>query len=134
MPCDSLLYTVNSTLTTVTGSGTIPFGTVIRRIGCNANLTGDGITLCGAGWYKIDVSITLSPSAIGAVTVAVLKDGVVVPGATAASNVDTAGDSVNLAIVGVTRLFSYDETGNLTLVLSGGSSIINNVAVRIEKA
>lgn len=133
MSCKSALYTVNNTLPTVAASGVIPFGTTVRRFGCNARLSGTGIVLSGQGYYDVEVSVTASPTAIGTVTATLLKDGAVVPGASAAASVSTANNSVNLKISAIVRQQCCDDTSTLTLVLSGGAALINNVAAVVEK-
>ena len=133
MSCKSALYAVNNSLPTIPAAGVIPFGTVIRRFGCNIQLAGTGVTLSGAGYYDVDVSVTLSPSAIGTVTVSLLKDGVLIPGASAAETVTAAGDTVNLSFSAIVRLQCCEDTSTLTLVLSGGAATINNASIVVEK-
>lgn len=132
MSCKALLYAVNNALPTVPASGTIPFGTVIRRFGCNIQLAGSGVTLSGSGYYDIDVHVTASPTAAGTITVTLLKDGVVVPGASAAETVATAGDTVSLSFPAVVRL-TCEDTSTLSIVLSGAEAVINNASIVVEK-
>ncbi len=133
MSCKSAIYTVNTALPTIAANGTIPVGTVIRRFGCNVNISGSGITLTGAGYYDVDVSVTAAPTAIGTVTVTLLKDGVAVPGATASATVAAIGDNVTLPINALVRLQCCDDSSTLTLALTGAPSVINNAAVVVEK-
>ncbi len=133
MSCKSAIYTVNNSLPTVAVNGTIPVGTIIRRFGCNINISGSGITLTGAGYYDVDVSVTATPTAAGAVTITLLKDGVAVPGATATATATAAGDSVTLPINALVRLQCCDDSSTLTLALTGTPSVINNAAVVVEK-
>lgn len=133
MSCKSAIYTVNNTLSTIAAAGTIPLGTTIRRFGCNLQLSGTGITVEGSGYYSVNASFTVTPSVAGTVTITLLKDGVVVPGASAAATTSAAAESVNLAIDSIIRLQCCDSTSTLTFVLSGGESTLNNAAVVVEK-
>lgn len=72
-------------------------------------------------------------TAIGTVTVTLLKDGVAVPGATASASVSTAGDAVNLSIDALVREQCCDSTSTLTLVLTGAAATVTNVAAVVEK-
>lgn len=86
MSCKSAIYTADpssTVLTLSTAAGTaIPLGTTVRRFGCNAVLSGNGILLKGQGYFDVDASVTFTPTAAGAYTVTLFKDGVAVPGAT----------------------------------------------------
>lgn len=86
MSCKSAIYTADpssTVLTLSTAAGTaIPLGTTIRRFGCNAVLSGNGVLLKGQGYFDVDASVTFTPTAAGAYTVTLFKDGVAVPGAT----------------------------------------------------
>ena len=79
----SAIYTVNQSAQNVAVNGIINLGTIIRRFGPNLDLSGDAIMLNGAGYYDIDASITLAPTAAGNVTITAYKDNVAIPGATA---------------------------------------------------
>lgn len=84
MSCKSAIYTADpssTVLTLSTAAGTaIPLGTTVRRFGCNAVLSGNGILLKGQGYFDVDASVTFTPTAAGAYTVTLFKDGVAVPG------------------------------------------------------
>lgn len=133
MSCKSLIYTAMQTPTAVAVNGVIPLGTIVRRYGCNCNLNGNGITINGQGYYDVDVSVEAAPTAAGTVTVQLLKDGVAVPGATAAATVSAAADTVTLAFPATVRLGCCSTGSSLTLLLTGAASTVNNVAARVEK-
>ena len=63
----------------------IPLVSLIRRYGCDISFNGNAVNIVGKGYYDIDVSITVPPTAAGTVTATLIKDGVVVPGATASA-------------------------------------------------
>ena len=133
MSCKSLIYTAMQTPTAVAVNGVIPLGTIVRRYGCNCNLNGNGIAINGQGYYDVDVSVEAAPAAAGTVTVQLLKDGVAVPGATAAATVAAAADIVTLAFPAPVRLGCCSTGSVLTLLLTGATSTVNNVAARVEK-
>lgn len=133
MSCKSLIYTAMQTPTAVAVNGIIPLGTIVRRYGCNCNLNGNGIAINGQGYYDVDVSVEAVPDAAGTVTVQLLKDGVAVPGATAAATVAAVANTVTLAFPATVRLGCCSTGSVLTLLLTGAASIVNNVAARVEK-
>lgn len=95
MSCKSAIYTADpssTVLTLSTAAGTaIPLGMTVRRFGCNAVLSGNGILLKGQGYFDVDASVTFTPTAAGTYTVTLFKDGVAVPGATQTITVAAAG-------------------------------------------
>lgn len=133
MSCKSLIYTAMQTPTAVAVNGVIPLGTIVRRYGCNCNLNGNGIAINGQGYYDVDASVEAAPTAAGTVTIQLLKDGVAVPGATAAATVAAAADTVTLAFPATVRLGCCSTGSVLTLLLAGAASTVNNVAARVEK-
>lgn len=133
MSCKSALFTVNDASTAYQVGSTVPFGAIVRRFGCNADLNGSGIIIRGSGYYDVSVSVTAAPTAAGTVTVAMLKDGVAVPGMTASQTVAAAGNPTNLALCGLIREQCCDSSSTLTLQLTGAASTVSNVAAVIEK-
>lgn len=133
MSCKSLIYVAMQTPTAVAVNGIIPLGTIARRYGCNCNLNGNGIAINGQGYYDVDVSVEAVPDAAGTVTVQLLKDGVAVPGATAAATVAAVANTVTLAFPATVRLGCCSTGSVLTLLLTGAASTVNNVAARVEK-
>ena len=92
----SMIYTVNSSVQNVLDGGQISLGTVVRRFGCNCELSGNGIVIEGVGYYKIDVAATVIPSEIGTATLSAYKDGVEIPGASTSAEVTAADTAVAL--------------------------------------
>lgn len=133
MSCKSLIYVAMQTPTAVAVNGIIPLGTIVRRYGCNCNLNGNGIAINGQGYYDVDVSVEAVPDAAGTVTIQLLKDGVAVPGATAAATVAAVANTVTLAFPATVRLGCCSTGSVLTLLLTGAASTVNNVAARVEK-
>ena len=116
MSCKSALYTAMQTPTAVAFDGVIPLGRLLRR----------------KGYYDVDASITVAPTAAGTVTATLYKDGVAVPGATA-SAAGAAGAPVVLAFPALVRHACCASGAALTLVLTGAASTVSNVALRVQR-
>ena len=131
----SALYVANTSDQTVQVNGIITPGTIVRRFGPNISLSGNAIQIAGPGYYEIDASITVAPTAAGDVTVTVYKDGVILQGATATESVTAGGDFATLSITSIVREFCQCCEGltNLTFVLTGVESIVSNIAITVEK-
>lgn len=135
MSCKSAIYTAMQTPTEVAVNGVIPLGSLIRRYGCDISLNGNAVNIVGKGYkgyYDVDVSITVSPTAAGTVTATLIKDGVVVPGATASANA-AAGAPVALAFPALVRQACCASGSALSLVLTGSASTVSNVALRVQR-
>lgn len=89
----SLIQTTNQSSQPVAVNSIIALGSVLRRFGCNCRLSGNAIEVEGDGYYEIDCSVTLTPTAVGNSTVALYADGVQIPGAIATAGVSTVGNS-----------------------------------------
>lgn len=132
MSCKSLIYTALTNPTAVLAGGTVPLGALIRRYGCALAVSGDGILVTEAGYYDIDASITVEPTAAGPITASVLADGVQIPGATATGTAAAAGDTVNLSIASVLRNCGCNCPKTLTVVLDAAGTVAN-MALVVEK-
>lgn len=131
----SAIYTVNSSTQAIAINENIQPATVVRKFGNNIVLAGDAIRVCGQGYYKVNANFTLSPTAIGTVTVTAYKDGVAVQGATASENVATANTPVNLALNFLIRenCPCCDSSSNLTFVLTGTPANNVDTSIVVEK-
>lgn len=129
----SAIYTAMTTPTSVAIGSTVPLGTTIRRFGCNVAQDGNAITIKGKGYFLVTASITAAPAAVGAVTVAMNKDGVPVSGATASSSVSTAANPTALPITAIVRNACDCDSSALSFTLDGTASTVQNVAVTVVK-
>lgn len=129
----SLIQVTNQSQQTVAEDSIISLGSVQRRFGCNLRLSGNGIEVDGQGYYTIDSTVSVSPTAAGPVTVAVYNNGVQIPGAIAYGT-GTAGAPLTLPLVGTIRQgCCCDSADNLTLVLVEGAGVVSNVSMRVVK-
>lgn len=130
----SAIYTVNSTDQILAAGSTIDLGSIIRRFGQNINLNGNNIVVSGAGYYNIDVQVTITGTTAGTATITLMKDNVAVQGANASYSL-AVGDVTTIGINALIREYGCccNNTSNLSLMISGIGATINNVAVVIEK-
>lgn len=128
----SAIYTTNVSNPTVAVGGIVPVGSTTRRYGCNIRQDGNAITLCGQGYYLVNVSATVAPTAAGTVSLTAQKDGVAIIGATAAQTV-AANGVANLNITAIVRNACSCDGSLLLLVLDGVASVVNNLAVTVVK-
>lgn len=128
----ALLQTTNQTNQTVALNGIIGLGSTQRRFGCNCRLSGNAIELNGEGYYAIDVNVSITPTAAGAITIGVFQDGVQIPGAIAFTT-GTAAAPEAIAIPTTVRLGCCDRLSNITVVVLAGPGVVNNIATRTVK-
>lgn len=133
MSCKSAIYTVSTATQAVVAGSTLSLGSTVRRFGCAATLAGNAIALNAPGYYNVDVTVTVAPTAAGTVTVTLLQDGVAVPGAVATVTTNVALATSNLSISPIIRVLSGSNVSNLTLVVGGAASSVTNVTVAVEK-
>ena len=130
----SLIQTANTSPAPLAAGAQIPLGNVVRRFGCNCRLSGNAVELEGAGYYTIDAAITITPDAIGNITVSALLDNVPIPAASAVGSVDTISDSVTLPITATVRLgCCFEGAAQLTFTIDNAADLVS-ASVRVEKA
>lgn len=128
----SAIYTANTSAQTVAVNDIIPVGTTSRRFGCNIRQDGNTITLTGPGYYLVNASATVAPTAAGTVSVTGQKDGVAVIGATAAATTTVAAESENLSLDFIVRNVGCGSS-ILSFALGGAESTVSNLAVTVTK-
>lgn len=126
------IYTTNVSGATVAAGGIVPVGGTTRRYGCNVKQDGNTITLCGQGYYLVNVSATLAPSEAGTVTLTAQKDGVPIIGATGAETVAASG-TANIYLAAIVRNACGCDSSILSLLLGGVAAVVSNVAVTVVK-
>lgn len=131
----SLIQTTNQNPTAIAENGILSLGSVLRRYGCNCRLSGNAIEVAGEGYYKVDATVSVEPTAEGNVTVALYNNGVQVQGAIAYGTASAASDPVTLPIVTTIRQgCCCDSADSLTLVLLEGAGTVTNVSLRVERS
>ena len=131
----SALYTANTSAQNVAINGIINPGTIIRRYGPNVTLSGNAIQISGAGYYDIDSSFTVAPTAAGNVTITAYLNNIPIPGAIATETATAANDIINLSLSAIVRQACEccEGVSNLTFVLTGTASSVTNSAIVVEK-
>ena len=131
----SLIQTVNQSPQTVAENGIIAPGTVVRRYGCDLRLSGNAVEAVGQGYYEVDAAVTVEPTAAGVVTVALLENGVQLPGAIASGQAAAAGDTVTLPLLATIRHgCCCNGVASITCVLLAGPGDVTNYTQRIVKS
>lgn len=131
----SLIQVANQSAQTVAVNSIISLGSVLRRFGCNCRLSGNAVEVDGQGYYTIDASVTVAPTAAGTVTVALFNNGVQIPGAIASASTGTAGNPVSVALNTTIRQgCCCDSADSITCVLLAGPGTVSNISLRVEKA
>ena len=129
----SAIYTTNTTAPTIAVDGIIPVGTTTRRYGCNIRQDGNAITLCGQGYYLVNVSATVTPTAAGTVSVTAQKDGVSIVGATGSETVAAVANAANISITAIVRNACGCDSSILSFILGGVAAVVDNFAVTVYK-
>ena len=128
----SLIQTANQSEQAVIANSVLTLGTVQRRYGRDLRLSGNGIEASGTGYFSIDASVSVAPTAAGPVTVALYDNGVQVTGGIAYGSTTTAENPVNLSIVAtIRRGCCCSGADSLTLVLLEGAGTVKNVSMRV---
>lgn len=129
----SAIYTTNTAAPTIAVDGIIPVGTTTRRYGCNIRQDGNAITLCGQGYYLVNVSATVTPTSAGTVSVTAQKDGVDIVGATGSETVAAVANAANISITAIVRNACGCDSSILSFILGGVAAVVDNFAVTVEK-
>lgn len=126
----SRIFTVASNVA-VTENQSGPFGSIVRRYGCNCQLDGAGVNLIGAGYYDLEASLSFTPTATGPVTIQFYQDGMAVPGVFATGQ-GTASEPLALPVAGTIRNCGCDCNSTLTYTIDAAGTIVN-LAVNVTK-
>ena len=129
----SAIYTTNTAAPTIAVDGIIPVGTTTRRYGCNIRQDGNAITLCGQGYYLVNVSATVTPTSAGTVSVTAQKDGVDIVGATGSETVAAVANAANISITAIVRNACGCDSSILSFILGGVAAVVDNFAVTVYK-
>lgn len=128
----SLLYGVNTNDQIIAVGDRVNFGNIVRRYGCNLNMSGGEVSVTGEGYYDVDASITFTAGAAGVVTITLLRDGSIIPGAGASETV-AVGDVVTLVVPPSTIREKCCCESTISAVISGVVGNIINATIRVVK-
>ena len=127
------LYTANTSVAVDDGSQ-IPLGSIIRRFksGCHRiDLNGNAVSMLGAGYYMVSVSVSETPTATGPVAVQLYQDGSAVPGAYAVAQ-GTAAEPVSLSFTCLLRNCGIDSNSAF-YVTTSAAGVIDSVSTVTTK-
>lgn len=127
----SLIYAANNLSQTVAAGDNINFGSIVRRYGCNLNLSGGNVAVSGAGYYDVSVNISATPITAGLMTLKLYKNGVAIPGAEASFTVG-ADTIYPMSFSAVIRQTCAVDTA-ITAELSGVGADVTNAAIEVIK-
>lgn len=136
MSCKSLISVATTTSSSVLAGGTLPLATIVRRRGCDVNLSGSTVALTdtGSNFYLVNVTATFTAPVAGVVSLALQQNGTAVPGATASTTVTTAATEVrSLSFAAIVRTFNGSAIDALSVVNTGVAATFTNIAVSVVK-
>lgn len=133
-----MISSYNQTTQAVLANGNIAFSTDRILTGCTATRDGETFQLNKPGYYYVSFNAVGSATeTVGAITVELHNNGVLVPGATATFTPAAAAVDGNFAFATIIKIPPscrfVDNTGNLTLVNTGVDATYTNINVNITK-
>lgn len=128
----SVLYAVNRTPQVIVIGDRVNFGQIVRRYGCGINMTGGEVFVTSEGYFNVDASVTYVAGAAGIVTVTLLRDGAIIPGASASATV-ADGDTVTLTIPSSVIREKCCCESTITAVITGVIGSVTNATIRVVK-
>lgn len=129
---NSVLYGVNSTPQVIVVGDRVSFGQPVRRYGKNVNMSGGNVIVKGEGYYDIDANITFVAGEAGVLTITLLRDGTVIPGASASVTV-ADGSTYSVALPSSVIRQNCCCEADISAVVSGVIGTITNATIRVEK-
>lgn len=136
MSCKSLIDVATTTSTAVIANGILPLQTIVRRRGCDINMSGNSVAItdCGSNFYLVTITVTFTAPAAGIVTLNLQQNGVNVVGATASATVTTAATEVrSLSFSAIVRTFNNNSIDALTVVNAGVAATFSNIDISVVK-
>lgn len=136
MSCKSLINVATTTSTSVLAGATLPLATVVRRRGCDVNLSGNSVALtdCGSNFYLVNVTATFTAPVAGVISLALQQNGTAVTGATASTTITTASTEVrSLSFAAIVRTYNSAGIDALSIVNTGLAATFSNIDMTVVK-
>lgn len=136
MSCKSLINVATTTSTSVLAGATLPLATVVRRRGCDVNLSGNSVALtdCGSNFYLVNVTATFTAPVAGVISLALQQNGTAVTGATASTTITTASTEVrSLSFAAIVRTYNSAGIDSLSIVNTGLAATFSNIDMTVVK-
>lgn len=136
MSCKSNIYVATTSSSSVLANGVLPLATIVRRRGCDLNLSGNSIAItdCGSNYYRVIVNATFTAPVAGVVTLNIQQNGTNVTGGTASTTITVAATEVrSLTIPVEIRTFNNSGVDAITIINSGVAATFSNITIAVEK-
>ena len=136
MSCKSLINVATTTSSSVVANGILPLTTIVRRRGCDVNLSGNAVAItdCGSNYYLVTVTATFTAPTEGVVTLNLQQNGTNVTGATGSTTITTATTEVrSISFSAIVRTFNTSGIDSLSVVNSGVAATFSNIDVDVIK-
>lgn len=129
--CRAIIYAANTNSQTVDDGRVINFGNIVRRYGCNCNVSGGNVIVSGTGYYEIDTDFTFQSGGDGTAVITLYQDGVEIPGGKASLSVAT--DLIYAVSVPAVIRQRCGCDSTIRAILSGVSGTFTNAAIVVDK-
>ena len=135
----SALNAVTTTDQAVVADGLLTFAINTVLTGCSIeHIAGsNAVRLLKRGLYQVSVNVDVAPTAAGDITIQLLNNSVVVPGALATVT-GAAGDTYSLAFTSLVRVLpsccAIDNTGSLQVQVTAAGTVSNANIVVVKLA
>lgn len=119
-----------------TGIALLHLATVVRRRGCDVNLSGNSVALtdCGSNFYLVNVTATFTAPVAGVISLALQQNGTAVTGATASTTITTASTEVrSLSFAAIVRTYNSAGIDSLSIVNTGLAATFSNIDMTVVK-
>lgn len=136
MSCKSLIDVATTASSSVVSNATLPLATVVRRRGCDINLSGNSVAItdCGSNYYLVNITATFTAPVAGTVTLNLQQNGVNVTGATASTTITTENTEIrSLSFAAIVRTFNNQGIDSLSIVNSGVGATFSNIDMTVVK-
>ena len=128
----ALIYAVTSTQQLVEDNGTVSFDTIVRKSGNALNLWGGNVMTSEAGYYRVNVNVTVLSTAAEDVEAIVMLNGVAVPGASASFTSTAANQYGTLTIPCIIRTYGCAMSApSVITVQVNNAATVTNAAIEV---
>lgn len=133
-----MISSYNVTTQNVATNGTLTFTTDRILTGCTATRDGSTFQLNKPGYYYVTFNASgAATSEVGDIVVALVNNGVAVPGATVTVSPTVINSTRNFAFSTIIKVppscCAIDNTANLTIVNTGVAATFTNANINITK-
>lgn len=129
----SLIYMANTNSQSITAGGTVNFGSIVRRYGCQCQSTGTTPQVNGTGYYNVNSNISFTASAAGTAVITLLSNGVAIPGATASLTVAADTEYACSIPAVIKEVCACESVSSITMTISGVDTTVTNASIEVSK-